>query len=231
MADRTSDESPVMRARRLRFSFAAAGVSDNSREHIRRVADQLPLPLVEILDREQAPFCVCRHIAWAGWVQDRFVRLALALHLRREVNESAPSHSASGWAWLKDREASAAERVWRSSAAYARLVQRGVLAEHGKTPSFEQIRFFGTPGSPAWETIWGEVSSLDRTSFMLAVDRLVAARKRRRPPRRRKPLSADQVAILDALKVLGRAVVDGRLTADALPALADRAERQPPRAR
>ncbi len=177
--------------------------------------------LVEILDREAAPFYVCRRVAWGKWMHDRFVRLALAMYLRRPANPHAPSHSTRGLAWPKDREAAAAERVFRASPQYVRLVKCGVLVEHGKMPSPEHMRAFAMAGQPLWDTILREVATLDRTAFVGEVNKLVAARGRRRPPRKQEPLSPDQIALLDALGTLRRAVIDGRLTADMVPELTD----------
>jgi hypothetical protein len=212
-------ETPIRRAQRLARSPQIATMPRTTRVQMMRVASPTVLisPVVELLDREAASLKVCKWVSGGRWVQDRVLRLALAVYLRREAEPCAPGPpSASGWVWPKNAAMSAAEKVFRRSPQHARLVAQGVCLAPGQIAAFGKAIEVGQRWDAHWGALQRELASLDRAAFLAEVRAVERARKRRTRRRRPRPLAPAQAALADAVKTILRAVVRGNLTAGAL---------------
>lgn len=208
-------ETPIRRAQRLARSPQLAALPRTTRVQILHVASPAVLvpPVVDLLDREGATFKVCRWVSQGRWVQDRVLRLALAIYLRREAEPCAPGPpSASGWVWPKDAALSAAEKVFRRTPQHARLVARGTCVAPGQVPAFGKAAEVGLRWAEHWGALQRELGSLDRAAFLAEVAAVERGRKRRTQRKRPRPLAPEQAALVDAIKTLHRAAVRGDLT-------------------
>jgi hypothetical protein len=211
-------ETGIQRAHRL---FREPQGSRKTKESLRRIVTKLSTPIVAVLDREDAPLRVCRWVAWGKWAHNRTMRLALALFLRRPVNPLKPAHATSEWGWGEDVERGAAERVFRTTSPYVRLVKAGALVEHGAIPTHDQLRVSIMGWDNVWPLILREVSSLDRDAFMRQIKNHIAASPRYRRCKKRKVKLRDaELAYLDALDTLKRGVLRGDITINDLRASA-----------
>ncbi len=215
------DESPLKRYRKLATSVDFFGLSDPMKQHVRTIANatRLPREIAEILDREFAPLFVCRWVARGAYLQDRVLRLALVLMMRKEARSDKPAHSISGWAWAPDRYYTTAERKFWQTPQATRLIKADVLASPGTVPR---------DGGPKFTTLWAqtwaiferEFATIDCDAFMREVHVAVSQRKRRRVRKHRK-LTAEQrayISQLDAIQrgvaVIKRGVLRGDITVD-----------------
>ncbi len=204
-------ESPFARARRLSSSLELRSFSVSTQKHIARVA-KTPYPpqLAELLDRDHAPFKVCRWVAETRWVQDRVLRFAIVLLLRREARLDNPGRTATGWAWPKDHLFKAAERIFWTTPQVARLVKAGVVVERGEIPESGGLRFT-TLWDQTWGTIEREFATIDRAAFLATVQAVVKQRKRRRM-RKRLKLGEHELAYVSALDTIKRGMLRGDIT-------------------
>jgi hypothetical protein len=202
-------ESPLRRARRLRLSPGFALLSKSMRSHLVRLCDpsRLPGPVIEILDQDFAPLFVCRWVGAARWLQDRVVRLALALLMRQE------SQMKGGWAWAHDRHYATAEVLFWKAPQARRLVKAGVLTEPGRVPA-QGGQKFNAMWAQTWEIIQREFATIDRDTFMRDIKAVLALKKRRRVLRKPPRLDEGQRIIVDALDTLKRAAMRGEFTLD-----------------
>jgi len=205
------EETPIQRAQRL---YKSAGVSRSKKSNLRRTCTKLSqTQLVQILDREETPMRVIFWIAWGKWLQDRVLRLALAMWLRRRANPNAPAKSRTEWAWSESRELTAAERLFRKTPQHVRLVQMGILLEPKKIPTPEQQQVITMNWDRCWSAIWQSVSSLDRLSFTKQIEKKLAVTPKCHRTRARKmKLSEEECAYLDALDTIRQGVLRGRIT-------------------
>lgn len=202
------DETPIRRAKRLAVSLKFRTFSPKTQEHLRRVNTKLPPELVKVLDEEAATYKTCRWVAYGKRLQDRAVRLALALLMRREADIRNPRRTLNGWAWAKEPVLAASEKLWVQTPQCKQLVRLKLLAAPGETPD---TMTFAAGWARAWPILRDMVLSLDRTQFSKQVDQLVASRRRRPPPTKRKTvkLDADELAAVEALDTLKRIVLRG----------------------
>lgn len=207
-------ESPLRRARRLRLSIEFATLSPITQHHLRRVADATKLtpPIADILDLERAPFLVCRWVAEGRWLQDRVVRLALALLLRQEVRADRPGRAVSCWAWARDGLYCTAERIFWQSPQAQRLVKCGLLVDKGSVPT-QGGPLFTVHWPQSWAAVQREFSGIDRGKFLDQVRAVVAQRKRRRV-RKQPKLNDRERAYVQALEVIKRGVLRRDITLD-----------------
>jgi hypothetical protein len=204
-------QSPIKHYKALRFDPAYAELTKNMQLHVRRIADVKVLTprITEVLDEERAPFKVIRWVAWGRWLEDRMVRLALALFVRREVNPEAPSHAdpESGWAWATDSEHGVAEKMWFASPARARLVKARLLTERGKLPNTDVTHMHW---DRMWNALQGELEAMDRRDFQAQVRAVDRARSNKRRVRR-VPIGPETEKTLAALEHIKKLVRSGEL--------------------
>jgi hypothetical protein len=202
------------RLRASRFSCAPITAT-----HYTNIATNISLGLKEILCAEEAPERIWKWVAYGKFLGDRYVRLALALHLRRPAKPSAdPNMSPTGWAYPKDVQLGVAETLFTRSPARAKLTSTHILPVPGKPPSPEQAARFGTQWRTAWEAIEAAVQSLDREVFLVEVDRLVALKPKRKAPQkagkpkpRPRALTSDQAAAMAVFRMM---ITSGTLPLD-----------------
>lgn len=202
------------RLRAARFSVAPVTASNYA-----QMAKAISLGLKEILEREDAPASIWRWVAYGKFLGDRYVRLALALSLRRPAKpQAAFAQAPTGWAYPRDVQLGVAESLFLRSPARAKLTATRILPAPGKPPSPEHTARFGMQWQTAWEAIETAVQSLDLEAFLGEVNRLVALKPKRKVPQRAgkpKPrpraLTSDQAA---AMKLFRMMITGGSLPLD-----------------
>jgi hypothetical protein len=172
--------------------------------------------MVDVLDRERAPLAICRFVSWGKWAQDRAARLALALFLRRPSNGHGFA-AGRPWTWPMEKQATAAERLLHDSPQWARLVGAGLFVHHGQVPTHDHMIKLTMAWDTSWPVIQREIATLDQAALLREAASVVATRSRMRVPGRRKPLTAEQAVLLEALAALRAAVLRGDVTAEELP--------------
>lgn len=200
-------ESHFQRAVRLRRSpDAFAKLSKPKRDHIIRMVNPniLPVQITTVLDAENAPFAVCRWVAWGRRLQDRLVRLEVVLFLKREARLDCPGTSVDGWAWPKDTVMTTGEELFYASKGCKRLVDAGVLAARNEIPR------------DGWFNAWNQVRDAVRTVLSSFDKRLFfeqacsqAKQKHRRSVRKRYRPSPREAAYLEALQTIKQGVLRG----------------------
>jgi hypothetical protein len=216
-----ADESPIKWAKRLAVSMHLATFSLQKQAQLRRINAKLPSDFVKVLDEEMATYTVCRWIAYGKRLQDRAVRLALALLLRKEADIRNPRRSANGWAWPQDPVLIAGEKLFAQSPQYKQLVRVRLLAASGETPD---ALTFTVNWSRSWPLLRDAALSIDRDAFMKQIT-VAASQRRRRKPALRKPvnLKPEELAYVQALdnikasaETLKRGVLRRKITIDQL---------------
>ena len=214
-------------ARALRFSVDFAKLSKSEQRHVFRVSDttRITAQMEAVLTEEGATWSVCRWVAYGKKLQDRTVRLGIALLLRREANPRAPAHSdpESGWAWPSDPVLGVGERRFYKSPEFARLVRVGVLEDRSA------LNRGGVAGrgvvAHGWDRVWQSLQhtleSLDRDTFQAEVRAEAATRTKRRAKRRAR-LGPREREVLGHLAALKKLVVRGELTVGDLEDIAAR---------
>lgn len=203
------DLSPLARAKKLRFSLELQTYATSTRRYIARIADATVYPpqLAKMLDADYAPFAVLRWVADGKYLQDRAIRFALALLMRREAPVDNPRRATMGWVWPKDKLFRTAEKLFWQSPQCDRLVRVSVLSR--EIPDGKHL--FNALWDQTWATIQREFATIDRDAFMRQVQAVIAQRKRRRV-RKRMKLGAPELAYVQALDTIKRGIVRGDIT-------------------
>jgi hypothetical protein len=175
-------QTPLQTARALYWEPKALRMGTGSREYskksvynYRRMLLLLP-EIASILTIEEAPMRIWRWVAWGKIHEGHAVRLALAMHLRREARDG-------GWAWPEAAPLGEAERVWTESGQHARLLREGLLTVDVRTPSKTLVSHYtGSDWDRTWSKIQDAVAETPHDTFWQTIDRRLLKRPQRAPP-------------------------------------------------